>query len=381
MRAEAHDVEDLRLVEARPLRPGPRGRAAHHRGREARPVPDVVAGRVDREGERDRDPLPRRGEVHGETRAREARRLVLPVRGRHGEDVGVVGRILRLIARLEAVPRGGDDEDARAERGHDRFLLERRALLATEADVHDAGGALRRCTEARDLLAERRPFAHARARVPALKHDLWIDPDESLAVDRRADHGAHRRPVPLVLAADGALRVQGGRVRSPCELRVSEVDAAVDHRHGLARSGRRRAVGADGRSPPLRRDQRIREVEAPCRSELPVSLGGEDGAAGEEARQRRAGHAPDPQVGCDRRGAGRPRRTGTELDEHRALPERRELPWPRKRREEAASQGGRRSGQGGDAAEQEHALQGTVHSRGPRKQGGTGARPPPRAPR
>src|SRR5205807_5832581 len=106
---------------------------------------------------------------------------------------------------LEAVPRRRDDDDAGPEGSHDGLFLERRALLAAEADVGDAGSPLRRRVEACDLLAERGALAEARAGVPALQDGLRVDPDEALAVHGRADHRADRGPVALVLAPDRAL--------------------------------------------------------------------------------------------------------------------------------------------------------------------------------
>ena len=78
---------------------------------------------------------------------------------------------------------------------------------------------------------------------------------------------------------------------------MRDVDARVDDRHGLARSGRLHAVGADRGAPPLARDERVCGLLGRARlDEQPLGLCHDDGAGRSQPREGAGVNAPDVQL-------------------------------------------------------------------------------------
>ena len=146
-------------------------------------------------------------------------------------------------------PAAATTSDARALRDGDHPVDERVPDLGAEAEVDDARPEVDRRVEAADDVA-RGDSDPGRARVPEVEVRLRIDADDAQAVPRRRCDRRDRRAVLLVLAGR-ALPVERGRERAARELLVREVDAGVDDRQRLARTGRDRAVRVDERDPPI----------------------------------------------------------------------------------------------------------------------------------
>ena len=92
--------------------------------------------------------------------------------------------------------------------------------------------------------------------------------------------------------------------RAPGELGMRDVEAGVDHGHGLAGPRRFGAVGADHRDPPLGRDERVTRGRVMQYAYGPVGLGRTHEACPAERRQdplgRGPAQTPDPEASRNR---------------------------------------------------------------------------------
>ena len=289
-----HQLEELRVVEFRPLAPDPRRRSRDNGGGEARPVGECVARGVPRKRLRDRNADARRGEVGGGGERREAGHVARLVRRADREHVCVGGREV-LRAAVETVVAGGrDDERARAEREEDGLLQKRIVVLAAEAEVDHSGAAARSFDDALD----RRALVEDAegARVPDVQEGLRVDADGADAVVGCGDDGRDLGAVVLVLVARG-LRVEDSRVRAARELGMAHVDSRVDDRDGFARARRLDAVGADRGPPPLLRDERVgRRLGLRGALDHPVRPDQPDDSGRAESGEGGGRHAPDPEL-------------------------------------------------------------------------------------
>ena len=138
------------------------------------------------------------------------------------------------------------------------MLLDRDPVEAAKAEVDDASAPAPRGEEAVDLVADGQ--LGIRACIPELELGLRVDADDAEAVLGRGRDRGGGGAVQLLVVPVEAHRVQRDRVRPGGELLVFQVDAGIDHRQRYPRPGRREAVGADVRDPPLRRRQRVGEL-------------------------------------------------------------------------------------------------------------------------
>ena len=173
-RRAAHDLEELRVRERRPLRPDRGGGTGDERGGEARAVDRGVAGRIEERRDRAGHVLPGRGEVHRRRGA--ARTTVTRSDSSVAPTVSTCAKVAGYDGELPCspvVPGRGDDQLAGAEGVQDRVLLDRQPVEAAEAEVDHAAAVSVARGEARDLVADGQ--LPGRARVPELELRLRVD--------------------------------------------------------------------------------------------------------------------------------------------------------------------------------------------------------------
>ena len=238
LRRRAQQVGQLRHAHRAADGPDPRGGGRDDRRREARAALQHVGSRIRRVLERQL--LARRGEVDSGARGREDRRCALAARRSDRQHVWIAGGIESRIPRLELVPGSGDHERARSDCAEDRLVLGPGGGRAAEAHVDHAGPGRDGGLDARD---------HRRVgevgQVIGPDEGQRVDALGADAVDRggrgRADGGA---VVPVGEAPD-VLRVEIDRVGAAGEVRVGQIDAAVDDRDRKAGAWRLGGVRAD----------------------------------------------------------------------------------------------------------------------------------------
>ena len=272
--------------------------------------------------------------------------------------MGDARRIPEWVPSVTVVAGCGDDERALANRLEDRLLDHELVLVGAEAEVDDLGTAVRRRQDSLHDLARLERGALPLGGIPGAEYRLGIDADETEAVVRRRDEGPDRGSV---LAADslGLLRIQRLRIGAAEELRVRDVDAGIDDRHGPPGGRRREGVDADRGAPPLGRNERVGEVVDRQRARGPVGRAQTEGPQGSEGDDDSPGGRVRDDVEAERRrderaaGAGHEDGVGTARG-------RAQLHERRTRR--SACSGGRRAGEDGcesggrDEGDETHCL-------------------------
>jgi hypothetical protein len=192
--------------------------------------------------------------------------VVLIVRA-DGQDVGHARGHEAAAAELPVVPHGRHHDRAAVKRPVDSLLQQGAVTDEAAAEVDHAPAPLGGGVEPGQDLGER-----AVTEVPLLQDGLRIDAHQPNAVRRRSHHRAHSGSVDVVVR-DDCLGVQEKCVRAVAELRVTHVEARVDHSDG--NPGRRRLteVVADVMDPPLVRNQGVAGAQVRERDDAAVGLG------------------------------------------------------------------------------------------------------------
>ena len=207
--------------------------------------------RGDRPGQRREQLVARGGEVVVDRIAvREARHGAVTRERAHAEDVRQSRRIARVaprhLGRVVAVPDGRDDDHALADRVLDRAGLERgeavpalvcRVTHSAEAEVDDRGTLVDRPADRTCLRLEWDDAVRANDfRDEQLGRERHAG-DPLSVVERRRDQAGDERAVAVPVTPRRATDEAPRRGDPTCELRMSPIDARVDH--GDAHRGKR----------------------------------------------------------------------------------------------------------------------------------------------